>query len=131
MQAELHTYYGRPRCWRDDPHLRSTDEVIGYHVQAIDGEIGHVEDFIVEDETWAIRYMVVDTRNWLPGKNVLVAPQWTKEVVWAERKVDLDLSKEAIEKCPECDPSVPVNREYEARLYDYCGRPHYEARLGD
>jgi hypothetical protein len=152
IQAELHTYYGWPPYWRadaylaiaaaqaeaaaseerdDDPHLRSTSAVIGYHAQAVGGEIGHVADFIVEDETWAIRYMVVDTRNWLPGKSVLVVPQWTKEVIWAQRKVDLDLSKEAIEKCPEFDPSVPVNREYEVRVYDYYGRPHYEARLGD
>lgn len=67
---------------RGDPHLRSTREVIGYHIQALDGEIGHVEDFIVDDANWAIRYMVVDTRNWWPGKKVLVSPQWIKAVSW-------------------------------------------------
>jgi hypothetical protein len=103
-QAGLHSHYGRPRYWRDDPHLRSTNEVIGYHVQAIGGEIGHVEDFVVEDETWAIRYIMADTRNWLPGKRVLVAPQWTKEVILAERKVDLDLSKEAMKSAPSSIP---------------------------
>jgi hypothetical protein len=54
------------KAW--DPHLRSTHQVTDYHIQAKDGEIGHVEDFIIDDETWAIRYLIVDTRNWWPGK---------------------------------------------------------------
>ena len=51
-----------------DPHLRSTNNVSGYNIQAIDGEIGNVEDFIIDEETWAIRYLIINTRNWLPGK---------------------------------------------------------------
>jgi len=58
-----------------DPHLRSIREVSGYHIHATDGELGHVEDFVIDDETWAIRYLIVDTRNWLPGKKILIAPQ--------------------------------------------------------
>jgi hypothetical protein len=112
-----------------DPHLRSTKEVIGYHIQAVDGEIGHVEDLIVDDEEWFLRYLVVDTRNWLPGKAVLVAPGWAKRVDWVKRKVHVDLPQEAIRDSPEFDPSRPVNREYEVRLYDYYGRPHYWSRL--
>jgi hypothetical protein len=108
-----------------DPHLRSTREVIGYRIQARDGEIGHVEDLVVDDETWAIRYLVVDTRNWLPGRMVLVAPAWAQQVNWIERKVHVDLGRETIEKSPEFDPSAPVNREYEVQLYDYYGRPVY------
>jgi uncharacterized protein YrrD len=108
-----------------DPHLRSTQEVAGYSIQATDDEIGHVEDFIIDDETWAIRYMVVDTRNWWPGKKVLVAPQWITEVSWAESKVYVDLPRETIKNGPEYDPSTLINREYEARLYDYYGRPAY------
>jgi uncharacterized protein YrrD len=108
-----------------DPHLRSTREVTGYHIQARDGEIGHVDDLIVEDESWFIRYLVIDTRNWLPGRKVLVAPAWAEQVNWVERMVYLDLSRETVEKSPEFDPSMPVNREYEVRLYDYYGRPKY------
>jgi hypothetical protein len=108
-----------------DPHLRSTREVIGYHIQARDGEIGHVEDFVIDDETWFIRYLVIDTRNWLPGRKVLVAPAWAEQVNWVERKVHVDLRRETIENSPEFDPSMPVNREYEVRLYDYYGRPTY------
>jgi hypothetical protein len=108
-----------------DPHLRSTREVIGYHIQARNGEIGHVEDLIVDDEAWFIRYLVIDTRNWLPGRKVTLAPAWVEQVNWVERKVHIDLKQETIENSPEFDPSIPVNREYEVRLYDYYGRPRY------
>jgi hypothetical protein len=60
---------------RGDPHLRSTKEVAGYRIGAADGEVGHVEDFVVDDEEWAIRYVGVDTSNWLPGKKVLISPR--------------------------------------------------------
>lgn len=112
-----------------DPHLRSTREVIGYHIQANDGGIGHVDDFIAGGEDWVIRYMIVDTRNWLPGRKVLVAPTWVKRVDWAKRDVYVDLSRETIENSPEFDPSAPVNREYELRLYDYYGRPRYWTKV--
>lgn len=109
----------------EDPHLRSINEITGYGIQAKDGEIGHVEDFIVEDDTWIIRYMVVDTRNWLPGKKVLVAPQWIEKISWPDSMVRVDLSRETIKNGPEYDPAEPVNRGYEDRLYDYYGRPKY------
>lgn len=108
-----------------ESHLRSTGEVIGYHIQANDGEIGHVEDFIVEEDLWLIRYMVVDTRNWLPGKKVLIPPTWIAEISWAEKSVSIDLSREKVKESPEYNPSDPVNREYEIRFYDYYGRPKY------
>ena len=67
-----------------DPHLRSTHDVDGHHIQAADGEVGHVEDFIIDDETWAIRYLIVDTQNWWPGKKVLISPKWIEHVSWRE-----------------------------------------------
>lgn len=82
------------KAW--DPHLRSTDSVQGRNIQALDGEIGHVEDFIIDDETWAIRYLVVDTRNWRSGKTVLVSLRWIERVSWSESKVFVNLSREAI-----------------------------------
>ncbi|MBN1310426.1 MAG: PRC-barrel domain-containing protein [Anaerolineae bacterium] len=108
-----------------DPHLRSMIEVLGYNIQARDGEIGHVEDFIIEDDVWSIYYMIVDTHNWLPGKKVLVSLQWIEDVSWAERAVSVDLQRETIKGCPEFDPSTPVNRAYELVLYDYYGKPRY------
>lgn len=110
---------------RVDPHLRSVKEVTGYHIQAADGEIGHVEEFIADDADWFIRYMVVDTRNWLPGKKVLVPPSWIDRVSWADSKVYVDLPRELIKNSPEFDPAAPVNRQYEERFYDYYGRPKY------
>ena len=109
----------------EESHLRSVKEVTGYHIQAEDGEIGHVEDYIVDDEVWAIRYMVVDTRNWLPGRKVLVAPQWIESVDWLKYRVEVNLTTEEVKKSPEYDPAEPVNREYEVQLYDFYGRPAY------
>lgn len=108
-----------------DPHLRSAKEVTGYNLQATDREIGHVEDFILDDETWTLRYMVVDTRNWLPGRKVLLAILWIDSVDWAGQKVSVDLDSDRIRNSPKFDPSEPVNREYEVQLYDFYGRPAY------
>lgn len=110
----------------EETHLRSVKEVTGYQIKASDGDIGHVEDFIVDDEPWLLQYLVVDTRDLLPGgRKVLVAPAWVNSVDWAGRSVWLDLSVDAVKNSPEYNPSEPVNREYEIRLYDYHGRPHY------
>ncbi|GJL62923.1 MAG: hypothetical protein NPIRA04_15770 [Nitrospirales bacterium] len=108
-----------------NPHLRSIDELIGYVIKATDGEIGHVEDCIADDDTWNIRYFVIDTRNWLPGKKVLVAPDWIKTIQWSDQTVEVDMTQEQTKNCPEYDASMPVNRELEVRVYDYFGRPTY------
>lgn len=106
-------------------HLRSAREIIGYHLHAKKGEIGHVEDFILEDENWVLRYFVVDTRNWLPGKKVLLSTEWIRDVDWSQSEVFVDIDKREVQDSPEFTPDAPVNREYEMRLYDYYGRPKY------
>lgn len=106
-----------------DANLRSVSEVIGYHIAALDGEVGHVEDFVAETSTWAIRWLVVDTRNWLPGRRVLIAPAWAQSVSWSERKLEVALTREQIENSPPFDPSEPINAGLETQLYDYYGRP--------
>jgi hypothetical protein len=108
-----------------DSHLRSTGAVTGYHIEATDGDIGHVDGFVVDDETWAIRYMEVATRNWLPGKKVLVSPAWIERVSWIDSRVRVGLSREAIKGAPEYDEFGPITREYENRLYLHYGRPPY------
>jgi sporulation protein YlmC with PRC-barrel domain len=107
---------------RDDPHLRSTRQVTGYHIHATDGEIGHVEDFLVEDEDWSIRFLVADTHNWLPGKKVILSPKWIKGVQWADSSVYFDLTRETVRNSLEYDPSRPISRDYEAFLLDHFGR---------
>jgi hypothetical protein len=111
----------RSRAGKESPdsHLRSTDEVAGYHIEATNGEIGHVKDFLVDDESWAIRYLEVDTRNWWPGKKVLLSPQWIDNVSWPDSKVYVNLTRETIQNGPEWDASTTITREYENRLYDY------------
>jgi hypothetical protein len=98
--------------------LRSAQEVAGYHFQATDGEIAQVEDFYIDDQVWTLNYIVVDTRNWLPGRKVIVSPQWTSVVSWSERKVFFDLSREKKENSPEYNPAEPPDRKYEGLLYD-------------
>jgi hypothetical protein len=115
----------RRRQEQGDRHLRSAREVEGYRIHAVDGEIGHVEDFIVDAEDWLIRYLVVDTRNWLPGRKVLVSTEWVQGMDWAERSVTVNLQKESVKEAPPFDPTQPVNPTYEKRLYDFYGRPVY------
>jgi len=112
-----------------DPHLRSSAVVIGYHIEATDGDIGHVDDFLVDDSSWAIRYIVVDTRNWWPGTKVLVSPEWVERIAWSDSKVHVTVTREQIRESPAYDPLDPVARDYEARLHDHYGRPrHWERR---
>jgi len=108
-------------------HLRSTNDVRGHDIQAVDGEIGHVEDFIIDDETWTIRYLIIDTRNWWPGKKVLVSPQWIESVSWDELKVFVNLTREAIQQSPEYTEESLLTRDYEAALHRHYSRPGYWA----
>ncbi len=108
----------------NDLHLRSVSKVTGHHIEATDGHIGHAEDFLIDGETWEIRYLVVDTQNWWPGKKVLVAPLWVSRVSWSDSTVYVDLSREMIKNGPEYHPKA-LNRKYEETLYDYYKRPKY------
>jgi hypothetical protein len=109
-----------------DPHLRSLNEVRGYRIQAPDGKIGNMDQFIIDDTDWFIRYMVVNIRKRLFFlKKVLVDPNWIERVSWANSKIYVDSPKKFIKNSPEYDAVAPVNREYEERLYDYYGRPKY------
>lgn len=150
-EKRIHEYYGFPHYWTGsdlwgpglyptevlsqetkiieetlpgDNRLRSFKEVKGYAIQAVDGKIGHVQDFILDDETWALRYLIVDTRNWLPGgKKVMLSLNWAESVSWEESKFSVNLMKDQIKNSPAFDPLKPVNAEVETRLYDYYGRP--------
>jgi len=93
------------RHQKDDIRLRSTQEVTGYHIYGIDGEAGVVEDFIVDDNTWKLHSIVVDTECWLPGKKVMIPPQCINEINWEHSKVFLNMSIIAIKNSPEYDPS--------------------------
>ena len=102
-----------------DPHLRSTKDVSGHHIQAHDGEIGHVEDFIIDDETWAIRYLIIDTKNWWGGKKVLISTEWIDRISWKESKVFINLSRDIIKQSPEYSDDILLTREYEDQLHQH------------
>lgn len=108
-----------------DPHLRSTREVKGYYIHASDGDIGHIDDFIIDDLTWEIRYVVVDTKNWLPGKKVIIAPKWIRKIEWPESKVYIDFTREKIKNSPEFKSVDEINRQYEEKLHGYYDREVY------
>jgi uncharacterized protein YrrD len=107
------------------PHLRSADTVMHYYTHARDGDIGHVADFLLDPEAWMIRYMVIDTRNWIPGRKVLVSPQWIEDISWSENMVMLDLLKHQIRGAPEYRPGAPIERDYEAQLFEHYRRAPY------
>ncbi len=108
-----------------DPHLRSMREVEGYLVNAEDGPVGHVEGFIIDDQQWIVRYMMVDTGKWIFGRKVLIATDWIKRINWNDRAVRIHCSQHEVKESPEYDPGEPINREYEVQLYDFYGRPKY------
>ena len=110
-----------PSATDDDPHLRSINAVTGYHIHAKDGEIGHVEDFLVEDADWSIHYLVVDTKNWWPGKKVLVSPRSVLEIDWTDKLVNLDLDRQRIKDSPAYDALTTVDQAYEESLLKYYG----------
>ena len=104
---------------KDDLHLRSVAVVGGYHIHASDGDIGHVEDFLVEDADWSILYLIVDTKNWWPGKRVLVSPRSVSEIDWTTGLVNLDVDRQKIKDSPPYDPSTTVDRAYETHFRDH------------
>lgn len=108
-----------------DPHLQSARHVAGYSIHASDDDIGHVAEFLVDDRDWAVRYLVVDTRNWWPGKHVLVSPRWIRQVSWGDRHVHLDITRKTVKDSPEFDPDKLVERPYEEQLHRHYNMPAY------
>jgi hypothetical protein len=108
---------------RRDPHLHSAREVEGYRVAATDGEIGHLEDFFIDDQDWAIQLLGIDTRNWLPGRKVVISPSWLHGIDWPGRRIEVDLSRQQIKDSPEYDPTLVPDETYLEQLAAYYGRP--------
>jgi hypothetical protein len=155
QEIELHNHYGWPFYWGlaatpsaamdpfmpapmpepplplpakepGDQHLQSVRELQGYHIEASDGELGHVDDFIVDDQSWEIRYMVVATSHWLPHRKVLISPHWlVGNISWAQHKVKVNLTREAIRNSPPFDSLAIPSRVYESELHDHYSQPGY------
>jgi sporulation protein YlmC with PRC-barrel domain len=110
-----------------DPSLRSTREVLDYDIQARDGELGEVEDFMLDSERFVLRYMVIDTGGLFDGRHVVISPQWVHRVSWANAEVVVDLTQAEIREAPEYRPGEPISREYETRLHQHYEREGYWA----
>lgn len=117
-----HALYAREtrRQTNEDQHLRSCEAVKGYHIHATDGDIGHVDGFLVDERTWAIRYLIVNTSNWWLGHQVLIAPAWFEDVSWVYSKVTTSLTRQEVKDAPAYDSQLALNRGDEEGIY-----PHY------
>jgi uncharacterized protein YrrD len=93
-----------------DPHLRSCKVVTGYRMHATDGEIGDVQGFLFDDETWQIRYLIVNTSHWWLGHQVIITPQSIESVSWFDGMVSIKLTREQVKNAPRYDPAMPVDQ---------------------
>jgi hypothetical protein len=114
-----------------DEHLRSARDVSGYGIRATDGDLGHVEDFLIDEADWAIRYLIVDPRSWWPGPHVVVGTDWIRGVSWDDGVVEVDVTRDAVRNAPRWEPSAPFGRDAETRLYAHHGRPAYWDRRSE
>jgi hypothetical protein len=109
-----------------DSRLHSIKAVTGYKAGATDDDFGSVHDFLVEDETWVIRYLVIDTSSLLrAGRQFLVPPASIDQVAWRRHKVHIDLPRSRIEAAPEYDMEAVLDRDYERLLHAHFGLPEY------
>ena len=123
--GEGHREPARQEHEHDDPHLRSYNAVVGYHIQASDGDIGHVAGMLIDEQTWAVRYLVVNTSNWWLGHEVLIAPQWVEAVNWLDRTVAVSMTRQSVKDAPTYDPEAAMSREAEDQLYQHYGHVGY------
>lgn len=144
-EAEYYRYYGWKPYWGEreplggpvlpkitphlepikapeHPHLRASNEVLGYQIHASDGELGKVCDFILDDRDWKIQYLVVETTKWFLSKKVLVATVWVDSVNWAGSEITVELESEIIQSAPPYDPSQFIDRDYEVNLFAHYGK---------
>jgi len=98
---------------------------VGHHIQARDGEIGHVEDFIIDDETWAIRYLIVDTRTGGRESRSWFHRDGSRGLSWIDSKVFVNLSRETIKQAPEYTELSLLTRDYEVGLHRHYDRQGY------
>jgi hypothetical protein len=99
--------------------------VTGRDIHALDGEIGHTYDFVIDDETWDIRYLIADTQNWWPGKKVLISTRWIDRISWEEARVFINMTREAIKQAPEFTDETLITRDHEAKLHRHYNRDFY------
>ena len=106
-------------------HLHSVAEFKGYYVHAVDGDIGHVENLLADDANWEIRYLVIATRNWWPGKVVQLSPYAVKDIDWFGEHVNMNVSRDQVRSAPAWDPLAMADEVSEDQLHRHFGWPGY------
>jgi hypothetical protein len=134
MEARMYVHFGLDPYWDNtlhgtgshnldqaDSHLRSLNVMRGYQINATDGAIGQAADFLLDDEDWSIRYIVVDTGNWWPGQKVLISPQSVNSIAWADQVIRVSVAQEKVKSAPAYSPAMTVDGKYEEKFLTYYG----------
>ena len=108
-----------------NPHLRSLMEVIGYRLRGSDDHVGHLVDLLADEQSWTVRYLVVDPRSWWPSKKVLLPTGPVEGFDWQHREVLVSVSRERIREAPPWSSELPLPREDEARIHEHYGQSPY------
>ena len=101
------------------PGLHSLKDLHGAKLLATDGEIGHVDDALIDITAWHLAHLVIDTRNWLPGKHVVVDAAMVRTIDWGAETVSVQLTREEVEKAPTYDPLTEMSDQYQDYLSRY------------
>ena len=107
--------------------LRKTSTLTGCSIQAKDGDIGYVSDLFFDDESWAVRWLVVETGSWLTGRKVLLPSSQLMRLVGDAQAIPVDLTRAQVEASPDIDTEKPVTRQMESSVYGHYGWPSYWA----
>jgi hypothetical protein len=142
MERRLYDYYGWDPNWGvthfggraadiatepgdSEAYLHSVTEIKGYHVHATDGDLGHVEHLLADDANWDIRYLVIATRNWLPGKHVQLAPYAVTEIDWTDHRIRLNVTRDQVRSSPAWDPLAMADQVSEEQFHRHFGWPGF------
>ena len=134
MEARMYAHFGWDPYWDNNPkstdtpdldnggsHLRSLNVMRGYHIRATDGLIGQAADFLLNDDDWSIRYIVVDTGNWWPGQKVLISPHSVNSIAWTEREIRVSVNQDKVKSAPHYSPDMTIDGKYEEEFLTYYG----------
>lgn len=102
-----------------DPNLRSVDAVIGHHIEATDGEVGHAEDFLFDADNWQIRYIIVDTKNWVSGQKVVISPLLIRDIDWNTKCINLNVDIGKVKTSPPYDPTMTQDGNFNHRFHEH------------
>lgn len=108
---------------------RNTQEIIGHRMQVADGEMGHIVEFILDEETWVIRYLIIETRSWWPEKEAIISPEWIDKINWIGKTAFVNISQSKIKSAPIYAPNMKIERDFESEIFGHYNREEYWSRL--